>query len=107
LNDLHRLNGLEAVERAIARPASPQVSTPQLTGKNTVAAILGACGGFLRRGDSITPEPVSWVWDGWLAAGKFHVLAGQPGTGKTTLALAFAATITAGCPWARGTRGRA
>jgi energy-coupling factor transporter ATP-binding protein EcfA2 len=42
----------------------------------------------------VTPQPISWLWDGWLAAGKFHVLAGAPGTGKTTLALSLAATIT-------------
>src|SRR5215469_15556842 len=41
----------------------------------------------LIRGDQVAPEPVSWLWAGWLAAGKLHILAGPPGTGKTTLAL--------------------
>ncbi len=49
-------------------------------------------------------EPVRWLWEGWLAAGKLHILAGAPGAGKTTLALAFAATITAGGRWPDGTR---
>ena len=35
---------------------------------------------------------VRWLWPGWLARGKFHVLAGTPGTGKTTIAMAVAAT---------------
>ncbi len=39
--------------------------------------------------------PVRWLWPGWLARGKFHVLAGTPGTGKTTIAMAFAAACTA------------
>jgi len=52
--------------------------------------------------NSIRPQPISWVWDGWLAAGKFHVLAGQPGTGKTTIALSFAATISRGSRWPDG-----
>lgn len=58
---------------------------------------------------TIKIRPVRWLWPGWLAAGKFHVLAGAPGTGKTTAALAMAATITRGGRWPDGTtapRGR-
>jgi hypothetical protein len=32
----------------------------------------------LIRADSLRPEPIDWVWKGWLAAGKFHVLGGAP-----------------------------
>jgi DNA polymerase III delta prime subunit len=39
------------------------------------------------------------LWPDWLAAGKLHVLAGAPGTGKTTLALAIAAAISCGGRW--------
>lgn len=53
---------------------------------------------------SIKPEPINWLWNGWLAAGKLHILAGAPGAGKTTLALALAATITSGGQWPDGTR---
>jgi putative DNA primase/helicase len=55
-------------------------------------------------GSSLTPQPVAWVWEYWLAQGKLHVLAGAPGQGKTTIALAFAATITIGGRWPDGTR---
>ena len=44
----------------------------------------------------LKPEPIRWLWPGWLARGKLHVLAGAPGTGKTTLALDVAACVTAG-----------
>lgn len=57
----------------------------------------------LIRGDQVAIEPVRWVWQGWLAAGKLHILAGAPGTGKTTIALALAAAITAGGPFPDGT----
>lgn len=50
----------------------------------------------LIRGDAVAVEPVRWLWNGYLARGKLHILAGPPGAGKTTLALALAATITAG-----------
>lgn len=44
----------------------------------------------------ITPEPINWLWNGWLAKGKLHIFAGAAGTGKTTIAIALAATITVG-----------
>ena len=50
----------------------------------------------LLRGDEITPEPISWLWPGWLARGKTHILAGPPGTGKTNIAMAMTAAITRG-----------
>lgn len=53
---------------------------------------------------TIIPERVTWLWDGWLAAGKLHVLAGAPGTGKTTIGMALAATISTGGRWPDGSR---
>jgi putative DNA primase/helicase len=50
----------------------------------------------LLRADLINPGQVEWVWKEWLAKGKFHLISGAPGTGKTTLALSFAAAITSG-----------
>ncbi|HEU5340157.1 AAA family ATPase [Edaphobacter sp.] len=58
----------------------------------------------LERGDAITIAPVNWLWNGWLAAGKLHLIGGQPGTGKTTIALDLAATVTTGGRWPDGTR---
>lgn len=54
-------------------------------------------------GSDFDPEPIVWVWNDWLAAGKFHILAGAPGTGKTTIALSLAATVTRGDEWPDGT----
>jgi putative DNA primase/helicase len=58
----------------------------------------------LVRGTDIEPEPVQWLWPDWLALGKMHLLAGAPGQGKTTIALAFAATVTSGGRWPDGSR---
>jgi putative DNA primase/helicase len=44
----------------------------------------------------IIPEPIEWLWPGWLAKGKLHIFAGAAGTGKTTIAMNMAATITRG-----------
>lgn len=53
-------------------------------------------------GDSLTPQPISWLWREWLALGKVHLLAGAPGQGKTTIAVGFAATVTSGGRWPDG-----
>lgn len=58
----------------------------------------------LLRGDSIKPEPITWLWDGWLACGKLALLAGAPGTGKTTIAGSMAATVTRGGEWPDGSK---
>ncbi|TWT21645.1 AAA family ATPase [Luteimonas wenzhouensis] len=52
---------------------------------------------------AIRCQPIRWLWPGWLARGKLHIFAGAPGTGKTTAALALAATITRGGRWPDGT----
>ncbi len=54
-------------------------------------------------GASVKPEAVNWLWNGYLARGKLHVLAGAPGTGKTMIALALAATVSSGGCWPDGT----
>lgn len=58
----------------------------------------------LIRASDIAPAAVEWLWRGWLAAGKLHVFGGAPGTGKTTLSLALAATVTTSGRWPDGTR---
>lgn len=52
---------------------------------------------------SIEARPIDWIWNGWLARGKLHLLAGAPSAGKTTIALSFASTISKGGAWPDGT----
>lgn len=56
----------------------------------------------LLRGDAVQPEAIHWLWNGWLARGKLHIVAGAPGCGKSTLAIALAATLTIGGRWPDG-----
>lgn len=48
----------------------------------------------LIRGDEVTVADHDWRWEGYLAAKQFHVLAGPPGTGKSTVALHLASVMT-------------
>jgi len=73
--------------------------------KSAEYKIQGAKGNveFLR-GSDIKPEAICWLWKDWLAKGKMHILGGSPGTGKTTIAIKLAATITNGGYWPDGER---
>ena len=86
-NDLARSEGLAAVRSQLQRPERVERVA---TGLSVIAA------------DRLPPEPIAWLWDGWLARGKVHVLAGAPGTGKTSVALALAATLTTAGRWPDG-----
>lgn len=101
-NDLHQHAGAEAVARCVANARVPDVPEAHPDAPGAVAAELASV--ELQRGDAIEMQPIRWLWPDYLAAGKLHVLAGVAGVGKTTLALAMAATVTIGGRWPDGTR---
>ena len=44
----------------------------------------------------IVEEPVEWIWEDWLARGKFHLCAGVQGDGKSTILTDIAARLSSG-----------
>lgn len=92
-NDLARHRGAEAVKAAIGKAQS--LFNARANGK-------GACVTLIR-GSTIQPKPIQWEWKNWLARGMFHIQAGAPGGGKTTIGISFAATVTVGGKWPDGT----
>jgi putative DNA primase/helicase len=46
---------------------------------------------------------ITWSWDKWLPCGVLTILAGEPGSGKSSLALRVAACFLRGDPWPDGT----
>jgi putative DNA primase/helicase len=59
-------------------------------------------GVLLVRASDITAKAIDWTWPGYLAGGMLTLIAGNGGTGKTTIALSIAAAITTGGKWPDG-----
>ena len=101
--DLHLHAGAQAVKRCIEAAREPDKVLPPPSQKNAPAGeyareVVLTCASNMR------PEPITWLWNAWLACGKLHILGGAPGTGKTTIALNLAATLTTGGHWPDGTQ---
>jgi putative DNA primase/helicase len=95
-NDLHQHRGAEAVERALANAKAPEVAKGHPTAGGVPTVDSDGPSVHLIRGDTIKAEDVDWCWPDHIAARKVNLLAGAGGTGKTTLTLTMAATITTG-----------
>jgi putative DNA primase/helicase len=54
---------------------------------------------IIRKAAEETMEKIDWLWPGWLARGKFHLLAGAKAAGKSTVLYDLAARFTAGAIW--------
>ncbi len=108
-NDLHHRQGLEAVRRDIGAAKPAPDTEPSAAGKNATAGKDTPSRDYARsveliRASDVKPEAIAWIWKGWLAEGKLHVLGGAPGTGKTTISMALAATVTTGGIWPDGSK---
>jgi putative DNA primase/helicase len=90
---------LHALIENNARPWAP-------TERERVNAEAAKAETFLIKASEIKPEPIAWLWKYWLARGKLHIIAGAPGSGKTTIYLSFGAIISSGATWPDGTRAK-
>lgn len=93
-----------------AAPSSEESAAPKtktsnesVAGKNATDKPKINDGLMMLKASDIKARPIDWLWFGYLAKGKFHLLAGMPSTGKTTLAMAIAATVSNGSLWPDGT----
>jgi hypothetical protein len=46
--------------------------------------------------------PITWAWDKWIANGMLHIIASEPGKGKSALCLRLAGCYLLGKPWPDG-----
>lgn len=58
----------------------------------------------IKKASEYKESQIEWIWEKFLVRGKFHILGGQPGTAKTTIALDLAARITTGEPFPDGSQ---
>lgn len=56
----------------------------------------------VRRLADVQPEALNWLWPNRLPCGKFTLMVGDPGSGKSFVALDIAARITRGTDWPDG-----
>ena len=56
----------------------------------------------LTRLSTVKPIAVEWLWHGRLARGKYTLIAGDPGGGKTSLGLDCASRLSRGSTWPDG-----
>ena len=71
-----------AEREALLEPGDSEVGQAVIEGPRVV-----------RLGD-VEPEPVHWLWNGYVARGKVNLLAGDPGLGKSWATLDLAARVT-------------
>ena len=75
---------------------------PNVENNNTAARSNGTIVNLIH-GRDLTPAQYEWEWLEYLPKGKLVIGAGAVGTGKTTIAICMAATITSGGRWPDGT----
>jgi hypothetical protein len=47
----------------------------------------------------VAPEKIEWLWPGRIAVGKLTMIAGEPGLGKSQVAIFIASAVTTGNTW--------
>src|SRR5881227_1267701 len=57
---------------------------------------------WVRAVSQLTARPVTWLWPGRLALGKLNILDGDPGLGKSLVALDLCARLSTGRPFPDG-----
>ncbi|MFA5702624.1 MAG: AAA family ATPase [Advenella sp.] len=58
---------------------------------------------IVKNAADLQPRGIEWLWKQWLPTGKLTILAGDGGTGKTTLLLGVIAILTTRGRWPDGT----
>ncbi|MGI8830542.1 MAG: AAA family ATPase [Candidatus Limnocylindria bacterium] len=112
-----RLAGIAASLRVVTWPDAPEHgdaadmlaagSASEVDALLAAAASLNCPGPVLVTLSSVQRERVEWIWPGYLARGKLHMLDGDPGLGKSTAALDIAARLSRGAIMPDGSPGTA
>ncbi len=93
--------GWQDVKAGLGLPVGSASSSDRThaTGASADMGAPGAARLVIRTLSDVQPQAISWLWRGWLARGKFHLFAGHPGDGKSSLAAEIAAIGSGGGRW--------
>jgi AAA domain-containing protein len=83
----------------------PESSLRVLTASKQALAAAAQCSAVTALLSDITPQAVSWLWPARIPLGKLTLLEGDPGLGKSTLALDLAARVSCGAVMPDGVPG--
>lgn len=76
--------------------APEQFDTLEFKNPAAATATISAKGLMTQRASEIEPEPVEWLIEGAIPMGMLVVIGGQPGMGKSQIAIKLAAAVTTG-----------
>lgn len=76
--------------------ASEQFDKLEFKNAGAAKATISAKGLMTQRASEIEPEPVEWLIEGAIPMGMLVVIGGQPGMGKSQIAIKLAAAVTTG-----------
>ena len=85
-------------DQTITQRTDPQESSPRPEKKRKTSA----SGIVYRSLSDVEPQDVPWLWEDRLPRGMLTLLAGDPGLGKSYIALDLASRISTGRAWPHG-----
>jgi hypothetical protein len=105
---LWRSSGVGLMTKRPVQMLPPLPTAYRLVGGELQAPAYDAGGreddGFILA-DAYTPQHIEWTWPGVIPAGHFTLLAGEPGVGKSQIAIDVASRVSRGGEWPTGEAG--
>jgi len=90
------------VSKLSKRPRLAGLVQPETAEQASEHAVVPGPSGVVTRLSDVVPEHLRWLWPGRLPVGKLVLLDGDPGTGKSTIAVDWAARVSTGGRWPDG-----
>jgi hypothetical protein len=94
--------GLRNPERSRQENGSPSASSVKIAAQSFNREPLVEATVTTVQATDLTVKSIDWLWIGYLALRKLHILCGRPGCAKTTIALKLSASVTIGEGWPDG-----
>jgi hypothetical protein len=90
LDRLIKGEGTDGINDVEKRESKAAANVRPAKGSANGASLIVQCAA------DITPEPVEWLWPGRIALGKLALIGGEPGLGKSQVAIEIVTAVTTG-----------